>query len=1125
MAINYELIYKGAISLGGGNFEPLSAQPLDSRTVVPTLAGLQNYIDNGASYEGMIVYDEETKKTYQVQTIDGVLSYREFGLTQAELKDLIASETTAAMEFKGATATLPENPAKGDMWKVTASFEVAGETAKVGDSIVYSGEEWFLIPSGDDIEDTWRPVTGVNNDASLTFAAGDVLDVAVAANGTVTYSHEAIAAPELIAENEQTRTYITAVETDGHGHITGYKTAEETVTDSDTKYTFEGQVESSNVSFNVTPDTEGAATQTVYMNAYSKNETYNKDEVNTALGDKLDKSVYEAYIAGKEMSDADLKEYADDQDAALKAELLGGEGDTFGTKTIEGTRLYASYMANQAEISAKDYADGINTQIAQNLEGNFLKKADAASTYAKITDLHSHDNKNELDQIVTGSVTKWNEAYAHSQAAHAPANAQANIIESVKVNGTALGITNKAVDISVPTGALADKDKVAKADLAEALATEIDSKVASVTAGDVSITVGGTATAPTVAVNLSAAEGNALTLAEDGLKVIIPESTKVEESETNGNIKVDGQEVTVYSHPDKHTVSEISDFETEIASYNYATKTEAQGYANAKDSAIATAKQAGDDAQAHSEGVADDLAEYEESNDARVKAIEDEIGFTPTEAVSTLKNYIDLQDGATLQEAKDYVDSELGGYTKSIAAGDASITIDGSNPLIPTIAVKLDTSADNALKLNENGLKVEIGAAPEYSIKKAENSGDYAAIYNITKDGVIVGDSINIPKDMVVSSGEVVDVDGVANIKLVLANATNDEIFIPVDSLIEYVTSGSATGDMVVINVSDDHKVTATITDGTITLAKLATDIQTAIGKAHSHDNASVLGGITANKVADWDDAVSKEHTHSFVESELNKIADGDVAKWNAAEQNAKDYADEEIDKIVGTSSDTSVNLTLNGLQKYIGTKIDGVAAGDGIAVNDADSNKNKPVISLNEATKTSLGKADSALQSIGHGPNGYGKDELVISEKTANIQTIELSAKTRASLAKADSALQEHQDISGKADKVSGATAGNFAGLDANGNLTDSGKKAADFVQSVIGQPDTTGKGIGGIAASGNVSGNVIVGLDTTAQANLELAKNSVQGATDGLKVNENKQVVFDDAVTFIFDCGGAEV
>lgn len=36
--------------------------------------------------------------------------------------------------------------------------------------------------------------------------------------------------------------------------------------------------------------------------------------------------------------------------------------------------------------------------------------------------------------------------------------------------------------------------------------------------------------------------------------------------------------------------------------------------------------------------------------------------------------------------------------------------------------------------------------------------------------------------------------------------------------------------------------------------------------------------------------------------------------------------------------------------------------------------------------------------------------------------------------------------DYSGKADKVVSATSGNFAGLDAEGNLTDSGKKASDF-------------------------------------------------------------------------------
>lgn len=195
----------------------------------------------------------------------------------------------------------------------------------------------------------------------------------------------------------------------------------------------------------------------------------------------------------------------------------------------------------------------------------------------------------------------------------------------------------------------------------------------------------------------------------------------------------------------------------------------------------------------------------------------------------------------------------------SVTAGDASVTVAGTSTA-PTVAVKLDPAADNAIKLGDAGLKVEIGAAPEYSIVKAADSGEYAAVYNLTKDGAVVGTSINIPKDLVVKSGSVVGDE----IVLVLNDEANTEIKIDVASLIEYVTSGSQTGDMVVVNVSDDHKVTATITDGTITLAKLATDVQTAIGKAHSHENADVLAGISADKVAAWD----------------------------AAEQNAKDYAD-----------------------------------------------------------------------------------------------------------------------------------------------------------------------------------------------------------------------------------------
>ena len=61
-------------------------------------------------------------------------------------------------------------------------------------------------------------------------------------------------------------------------------------------------------------------------------------------------------------------------------------------------------------------------------------------------------------------------------------------------------------------------------EIADAIALA-NSKVASVKAADKSITVAGTATAPTVKVALSATEGNALELAADGLKVTIPEVT------------------------------------------------------------------------------------------------------------------------------------------------------------------------------------------------------------------------------------------------------------------------------------------------------------------------------------------------------------------------------------------------------------------------------------------------------------------------------------------------------------------------------------------------------------------------------------------------------------------------
>ena len=286
-------------------------------------------------------------------------------------------------------------------------------------------------------------------------------------------------------------------------------------------------------------------------------------------------------------------------------------------------------------------------------------------------------------------------------------------------------------------------------------------------------------------------------------------------------------------------------------------------------------------------------------------AVQGETTSTVKDVEDALNTYKTTNDEAVAaaKKAGDDAMAEAEKKVGSVAAGDASVNVGGTSTA-PTVAVKLSQDADNAMELAEDGLKVVIPAAAEYTIEKATESGEYAAVYALKKDGVQVGASINIPKDMVVESGSVVEnPEGQAEgtyIELKLQNVA-DPLYINVGNLIEYVTSGSQTGDMVVIAVSDDHKVTATITDGSITLAKLATDVQTAIGKAHSHENADVLNGINADKVAAWD----------------------------ASEQNAKDHADD-----LNTAMDTRVKA----LEDVGATKVEASETNGNIKINGTET-------------------------------------------------------------------------------------------------------------------------------------------------------------------------------------------
>lgn len=273
---------------------------------------------------------------------------------------------------------------------------------------------------------------------------------------------------------------------------------------------------------------------------------------------------------------------------------------------------------------------------------------------------------------------------------------------------------------------------------------------------------------------------------------------------------------------------------------------------------------------------------------------------------------------------------------ESVEAGDNSVTIAGSATK-PSVAVKVSKASGNALSLADDGLKVEIPEVkvPKYSLVKDEKAanGDIAT-YHLTKDGVNEGVAINIPKDLVVSSGSVETFtsgalpDGVTEagtyIKLTLANSTKP-LYINVSTLIEYVTGGSGENDAIQINVSSDtHKVTANVKNGSLTKEMLAAGVVASLGKADTAVQTVVAGDTNGTIKVDGNAvAVTGLQDAAFVTVEsINATAQGyvDTAKaaleGNDATDNensativgAKKYAD----KVAKTASDNASTALSN---------------------------------------------------------------------------------------------------------------------------------------------------------------------------------------------------------------------
>ena len=77
------------------------------------------------------------------------------------------------------------------------------------------------------------------------------------------------------------------------------------------------------------------------------------------------------------------------------------------------------------------------------------------------------------------------------------------------------------------------------------------------------------------------------------------------------------------------------------------------------------------------------------------------------------------------------------------------------------------------------------------------------------------------------------------------------------------------------------------------------------------------------------------------------------------------------------------------------------------------------------------------------------GKAEKAASPTAGNFAGLDASGNPTDSGKKPGDFAAANHTHTGKADKVKSATAGNFAGLDSSGNLTDSGKKPGDFANT----------------------------------------------------------------------------
>ena len=140
-------------------------------------------------------------------------------------------------------------------------------------------------------------------------------------------------------------------------------------------------------------------------------------------------------------------------------------------------------------LSTEDFTAAFKEKLETINLDNLLSAQDKAK-------IHEHSNKSVLDAITQAAVDAWTAA-------------ETNIIESVKVNGTAQTVTNKEINIAVPTR-VSDLNNDSGFQNATQGATAIAAAVDAITGIDFSIVVELPASGVKGTIYLVAAENNGM---------------------------------------------------------------------------------------------------------------------------------------------------------------------------------------------------------------------------------------------------------------------------------------------------------------------------------------------------------------------------------------------------------------------------------------------------------------------------------------------------------------------------------------------------------------------------------------------------------------------------------------